>query len=142
MEMDKRWNMHESNWEVYLYLVNRVNDDDDVSLMACWQSFKPAGELLQDLTGLHRQARNGPEVLQQLCENSETDGKHVLRMMACLQYKLMLGGGHWERRPYFDCEAFDNENRLRAGGKWAVDKMIQEQGVWGLLLLLLDPEKD
>lgn len=112
--------MHESNWEVaYLYLVNGVNDDDDVSLMACWQSFKPAGELLQDLTGLHRQARNGPEVLQQLCENSETNRKHILN-----RSKLMLGGGRWERPPYFDCEAFDNENRLRAGGKWATNKMV------------------
>lgn len=50
----------------YLYLVDGVDDDDDVPLMARRQSLKPAWKLLQDLTGLQGQAGDGPEVLQQL----------------------------------------------------------------------------
>lgn len=42
---------------------------------------------------------------------------------------------------YFDCEPFDDENRLRAYGKWATDKMIKEQGAGGLFLLQLNPIK-
>lgn len=51
---------------MYLYLVDGVDDDDDVPLVARRQSFQPARKLLQDLTGIHGQAGNGPEVLQQL----------------------------------------------------------------------------
>lgn len=55
----------------YLYLVDGVDDDDDVPLVAGGQSLQPAGKLLQDLTGLHRQAGNRPEVLQQLRAHRE-----------------------------------------------------------------------
>lgn len=55
----------EIKWR-YLDLVDGVDDDDDVPLMARRQSLEPAWKLLQDLTGLQGQAGNGPEVLQQL----------------------------------------------------------------------------
>lgn len=40
---------------------------------------------------------------------------------------------------HLDCEAFDNENWLRAYGQRAADKMIKEYSVGGLLLLQLNP---
>lgn len=87
---------------IYLYLVDGVDDDDDVSLMARRQSFKPAWELLQDLTGLQRQTRDGPEVLQQLRGGSRT-------ILKARGYRVGKPG----RKPsYLDREPLDDEDRL------------------------------
>lgn len=47
-----------------------------------------------------------------------------------------------EGASYFDCEALDDEDGLRACGQRPADEVIKEQGVGGLLLLQLDPTEN
>lgn len=121
----------------YLYLVDGVDDDDDVPLVAGGQSLQPAGKLLQDLTGLHRQAGNRPEVLQQLRAHREAFFREQERRARGWGWG---GGGARREASHFDREPLDDEDRLRTGGEGPSYEVKEEECAGGLLLLLLDPK--
>lgn len=90
-----------------------------------------------------------PEMDQKCCSSYVTTDKKTTHPSVikavyteghpCLKNR---GSKPMTETPYFDCEAFDNENWLWACRKRTTNEMIKEQGVGGLLLLQLNPEKD